>query len=716
VRRPLARFPAWCPLVCLLAAAAPPPAASAAGQGLPIDRLPETHDYQRQLRGYLATLEAEDFAVDAADFTVVEPADDEGRYRMWLLGLHPPDVAPLRVPADAFTLARIESQRGLRLPLAVNRCQPLAWLAAWDYRGNPYRGSRAVALRAFVAAAVDMVMLDHLHEHGPRGAARADYLGGNLIWLGATYAAVKDVLPAAPREAFAAGLAKHVRRIDRWGPKGLMTDMDLFAPVGLWYVQQALGDPEISRISEAYARRLFTEPRFFHPAGYFVDNDCFDTSYNGISLYFGTWAALASDWPFAQEAMRKAWRLRAHLCFPDPVGGGFSGPSHMSSRTSADPFRDQWNFPHRSPAAALVSDDAIHLAAVPTADELATATARLVAGLNARLAAPPAPERDVPWVESHWSNAGNFAHDHHRPGGFARLRQLEQEGSPLRQPLYSRPDVFIRQFDDAFVIGRFAGQAAAIHTGPVGRAVGHGGLPYGFGGGQLSTYWTPASGAVVVGRRRGVQGAVFDRFEEWREWPTHAVIGLTRDDELVHSARIAVPRITADVAAARAVVTASGTMPMYDASRRGVSPSGCGYERTFVMDEARLEVRTTVVSDGTQRFRELYETIPVVLRERPRQPATEIEFRVGGTWSAARPGRTAAVQAARLSRFSGSVLVAFDEPRTLHLGEQPWRDGYQTPVECCTLRIDLLDGRAGDGTIGTVRSGYALSPAAEPAD
>src|SRR5262249_486232 len=152
--------------------------------------------------------------------------------------------------------------------------------------------------------------------------------------------------------------------------------MDLFAPVGLAYVASAVDDADIRRITEAYARRLFTDPRYFNPAGYFVDVGCFDTSYNGISLYFANWAALAGRSTFGRAAVDKAYRLRAPLGLPGPDGVAF-GPSHMSSRTSADSPHDQWNFPHRPYAAALVTDEALHLAPLPTPEALRTAGERV---------------------------------------------------------------------------------------------------------------------------------------------------------------------------------------------------------------------------------------------------------------------------------------------------------------------------------------------------
>ena len=41
-------------------------------------------------------------------------------------------------------------------------------------------------------------------------------------------------------------------------------------------------------ILEAYVKRFLTEGEFYHPAGYFPDQGCFDTGYNGLTMYFAT--------------------------------------------------------------------------------------------------------------------------------------------------------------------------------------------------------------------------------------------------------------------------------------------------------------------------------------------------------------------------------------------------------------------------------------------
>ncbi len=679
-----------------------------ANVGMPVDELPVTHSYQKVLRDFMATLTEADLAVAPQPFEVVPDPDDETAYRLWILLQSPPSLGVAWMPAADFTLASIEAATGLSLPAEASLCQSLAWLAAWDYAGNPYRNNSVLKLRAFILAAIDMIMLDHLYEHDPQGAARSDFLGGNLIWIGYTFGIVQDILPPPVRSAFVAGLRRLVLDyLNDWGPTGAMTDMDLFAPVGLWYISQAVDEPDLKTVARAYARRLFTDERYYHPAGYFVDNHCFDTSYNGISLYFGVWAALMSDWDFTHRAIEQALRLRAHLCFPDPAGG-FSGPSAMSSRTSGDPSRDQWRFPQRLHASAMVGDEAIYevAAQLPEANALAEAPARLVQALNRQMeeATPAQPQ---PWGERHWSRQMNFAHDHYRPGQYARLQRLRQEASSLLLPLYHRGETFVRNFADALIIARLGRMAFAIHVGPVGRPVGHNGLPYGFGGGALAVFWTPESGAALVARRRGVQGAVVDAFDEWRQWPVHAVSGLTAANELVSSSRIEIPQVQTNLGAERGEVRVEGRMPKYNPARSAIEPSGLDYERSFIFSDGGLTIATCVRSDGAERLQELYETIPVLLSERGESAAT-IEFGVGDRWLAATAEMFEEVKQVRITRFHGRVLIRFAEPRRVRLSPAVWSDGYQTQAQCRTVLVDLLGDVPRPTVIDTVALSYTL--------
>ena len=164
--------------------------------------LPQTHAYQRELRDYLATLQEEDFVIPLKPVTLsenaFEDADDAARY--WMLFLERAPDAPgsegLRVHPRHFTLSAIEA--GPDVNMSVGRSQwfdpkDVAWWTHWDYPGNPYIDSKPAKLRAFVASAVDLMMLDHEHEAGKN--KRSDYLGGSMIRFGYTYYAVKDALP-----------------------------------------------------------------------------------------------------------------------------------------------------------------------------------------------------------------------------------------------------------------------------------------------------------------------------------------------------------------------------------------------------------------------------------------------------------------------------------------------------------------------------------------
>ncbi len=688
----------------LLATAAP---AAYVQVTLPVTSLPAHHPYQQTLRTFLATLASNDFAVTPQAFTAITPSDDDARYQLWLLSLTPPAIAEALLPAPAFTLAAIEGTNGLALPADPGACQSLARLAAWSWPGNPYRDNRALQLRALTLAIIDLIMLDTLYEQNPQGSDRADYLGGNLIWIADTYGLCKTALPAEARAAFETGLKKLSRRLAAWGPKGLMTDMDLFAPVGLWYVQKATGDPGMAALAESYSRPLFTNPAFFNEAGYFVDNGCFDTSYNGISLFFGSWAALASDWPFARDAMRNALALRAHLCFPNPDNKGASGPSAMSSRTSADPAHDQWPFPDRLQSAAMLSDDAIYLATLPDDPTLAAIPAKLAGTLN--LVKPPVLKARA-WHESHWSYRARFASIHAPAGHLARLRALAAAESPLLLSPYRRDGSFIRTFGDAFVIARFPTYAVAIHTGPVGRSFGHNNLPYGYGGGQLSIFWTPASGVTLAGRRRGVQGAVFDSWSEWRAWPIHAVSGCTAAGALLTTARLRQPQTTRHLDATQAVITVSGAIPLLTPDTQTETNSGYAYTRTFTAGAAGVTV-DTVVTPGSNAVpvAELYETLPLFLQELPAQTAAVIRVQSSNVWVLAKPGDAfPAAERIRVERFNGAMDIQFDRPRALLLSPG-WTDGYQSKARTCTALITLLDP-ATNGTARSVR--YTLHSAA----
>src|SRR6185295_6131825 len=137
----------------------------------PINKLPQEHDYQKTLYNYLGTLTEKDFDHGVSQKpTVTPPADADELYRTWLLTLEFPRVgrkrsAPaINLPPAQFLRATIEDpQQGVLRPAVWP--EPAAWVANWNYAGNPYNGSRAMKLRAFVTMTVMMLMTDAAQDH-----------------------------------------------------------------------------------------------------------------------------------------------------------------------------------------------------------------------------------------------------------------------------------------------------------------------------------------------------------------------------------------------------------------------------------------------------------------------------------------------------------------------------------------------------------------------
>jgi hypothetical protein len=557
--------------------------------------------------------------------------------------------------------------------------------------------------RAFVVAALDMMMLDAVHERKPPAAAnRSDALGGTLLILARSYGSIRDQLPGNVRGAYETGLKKFVLRLQEWGPKGAMTDMDLFAPVGLCYAAKYVNDPDVARIAESYSKRLFTDPKYFRPAGYFVDAGCFDASYNGISLYFTTWAALAGDWPFVREALTKASRLKNYLTLPEPGGKSFYGPSHFNSRTSACSPCDQWGWDYRNIGAAMTTDEAMYLTPLPSLEELKSVPQKLVRFLNLDLG--PIPELK-PWsavLDSGWDRLSwtsmDFAYEYYRKGFYEQRAKLEAENSPLLQPAFARHGNFIRAFEKDFVMAKFGPFGVIIHTGVVGGDDGNWHRPYGLGGGALSAFWTPEAGPVLLGRRRGIQGNTFDIYDEWRVWPTHAITGIAANGRVVSSARTQRPEAMYKISESTAEIEVKGEMPRNHAQGE-VLTGTIGYTRRFVVNKGGLQIESAVKGDGKDKLAELYEVIPVFLGDgyarRPTNvPPTRIAFRVGEQWTDATSDLMLNVGEIKVTRQRGAIAIQFAKPQRVRLSPANWVDGYFSQATCRNIMIDLL----GDGT------------------
>jgi len=713
------------------------------GAGVHAAELPQDHEYQRVLRAYLATLTERDFAVPLAPITFRDTwlrSDDE-LYRTWVLAQKFPHTVGLKLAARCFMLRAIESpdgirmraggRGGLRLPgLAVDPMD-VCWWSTWNFRGNPYFGSQAVRNRAFTIAAVDMIMLDKLHESGTHwvhNARRSDFLGGSLVWLAYVHIHTKPYLPPEVREAYETGLEKLFSRLEEWGPTGVTDNMDTTALVAAAYMAQAIGSDAFEDRARAHCRRVLG---VFHPAGMVRDAGGVEASYNGIALFNLAWAAGVSNWPELLETQRRGMVLKGLLTMPEPDGRNFWGPSHFNTRTGADSANDQWSFSQRDLAIAMREPEGVYLAfggrfgrpsqwGVPEPRGMGEGIAKSISALNRDGWAPS--DAEFPeWVPTWWSSgAFNYAFDNYVPGSYDRMRRMVRANDPLVVPPLQRGEnSYVRVFPetaddsvaaqdrDTFAIAGFPTYAAAIYTGPIGR---HGYMN--FAGGGLSAFWTPSAGTVILGRSGNPVKSETNpqNWQTWRSWPSHAVSGQTASGEAFSSARLRrrVSTIAYDVRDDGILVTIEGPIGK-DHDKGHATENGCivgdvRYSRRIGMGERGVAVESVIRGDGKDMITELYEVIPLALFDSirqatrqpqgpPRFPPYRVLFETQSRAVAAGEEFTDGVDAVVIERFDGRIRIRFGIPQRVCLNTA-WEDDYQSRMLVRNLMIDLMAGQS----------------------
>lgn len=705
-------------------------------------KLPQDHDYQRVLLKYMSTLKEQDFAHGVTrplQTKTPDGGDVELQYRNHLFTLMSQPlvgtkrgVPAVNAPPGLFVLSAIETPKGVYKPPVWP--ETLMQLVQWKHPSNVYHDNRALKLRAFVTAAIMMLMLDANFDDYPE-LGRADWYAYQLVYFGLPYPGFKDVLPVEVRKAYEAGLKRAGERVLGWGVKWEEPHADLTAPFGLLCVARAIDDPAFAKAVEAFARKLYTDRHYFDPAGYWTFRGGIDIPFQGHGNYFAVMTGLLSDWPFVKQAVEKAYRLRAHLILPEP-DGKLSGPSHFNSRISGPASIDQWAWNGaRDVAAAMLTDEAAHLVPLPSADELRDASARRAAQFNSQMGENPILKGDGsaaapyvyaknheivshPWERRMWMTFNfpasvNPAYEYYRPGTYARRLELETKKSPLVKSPFERGETFVRVFDDDFVVCRQPAFAAIVHTGLIGFQDGDPKMhqfpgPMGLSGGQLSAFWTPRTGAVLLGQRGGMaHQKSFDAIDAWRTWPSHAVSGVTADGVVFTSARVRELQPDISVNGARATVKVGGVLPPSIVGQEKSIKGKYEYARTFKIDEQGVSVETTFQGAGPEKIAELYETLPVYLRDAATQPKatpTAIAFQVGGKWQPA-TDKFADVQAVQLTRFDGAVTITFDRPRRAKLSTADWSDTFLSRGMARNVLIDLLETKD-----GVKRLSYRITP------
>ncbi len=688
-------------------------------------QIPQDHDYQVTLRNYLATLTEADFEV-ALEPVVYEDSfftNMDQLHATWILledfGRQATlDMTGIRVDASHFVLSSIEQNGQVYMRAGRNSgfLDPIntAWWTTWDYPGNPYFDNQAIKLRAFVAAAVDMMMTDQELEANVVNR-RSDYVGGYLAKYGYVYYVMKDLLEPDVQQAYETGLLKFFERLETYQPYGSGgSDMEAFQLAALWYTAEAIDSDDLR--FRARERTLFVLEEIMFGDGHYHEhgNDGIDLSYEGIMHHFLVWAALLYDDPEIDLFVGKSAQLKAYQTLPEPTGHFFS-PSHFNTGTSNGSANDQWYAYQRDHAMAMLSSESHYLVwtgrvlpewyeqGVPSEATMRTQIEQSFLKRNTDTEAEHIwawmePSTNTPgvWRAEHWIRGLAAAAILYKPGFYDAMQALEAGNAPETEVPFLREENFIEQFGDAFVIARFDTYGAIIHTGST-VAQWAGSVP-GLSGGSLSAFWTAPTGSVIMGRSRGTQNDDADQWTGatgWDTWAVHAISGMNASGQPFSSARHRMPEVQTTIDGNQSArITVSGAIGQHDSGLSAPDNAITGdvaYERTFELESSGLTITSTVTSNSSDQVSELWETIPLFLADVTQDVSdASVDFFVDGEWVPAVSTLQENVAAIRTTRFDESVKLTFERPRRVKLASTVW-EASAASSRIQNAMVDLLE-------------------------
>ena len=708
--------------------------------------LPQDHAYQQTFREFMGTLKAEDFRINITplNFERIEKIEDpEELYRIFIGfgGAQRLSFQSLAASPEHFSLAAIEAGDE---PRCFGVPEAPTWWIGFRVPGNPFYNSDSARRRVAVMTMVNMMLADRLWSLDTT-FQRADLLAhGVMIWA-YIFPRIRKVLPEEVQAAFKVGLRKHLDDMIRRSPRDVNTNMDTRELVCLAFADKVFTDEEDHGQFIREARRmLFGRPDrtpatsdgvkgMFHPAGYIGEKDGPETSYNGISLYHLSEAAMSTrgkkGWDaFMPEVINRMVHFKALNTMPEP-DGYWTGPSSWAKRTNAPYARDQRARSWRDIAAAMLSEHGKYLLrSLPTREELLTQLRSRIHHINVTSlkpsdAQPPAASKGV----LKWPADIVYTYDDYVPVSFEKFHRLKAAGSSLLEPPFARGEDFNVLLDYEFWIAKKNNWGFQIETV---ADMGHGYNTGGTGalaGGSLAAFWTKEGGSFVLGRLpqkfskviwddiegwttnhiwgRDAKGVPFSTARNWRIYPYY-----DRDSE---PTRVFL----------RGVV---GTTDSPLAMAPGCELDNLYYSRTFEKTGTGLRIASRLYTPvGEVTVGALWEALPVHLKAHKDQKPTEIALLAGGEWSSVPAGTapgaepaqpdiiTDKVEAIRLTRFGHSVIVRLDHPRRVRVAGTIWAGAYQTRDHLRPLMIDLLEAKATPMELpDAVNISYTIEPEA----
>ncbi len=684
------------------------------------EQLPMHEPDQEALRQYLLSLTVDDVTSRVTPNYQMPQHDIDRvtRYHLWMLhnAFRYLGIGTVKQKPADFMIDSIESGDEIMTPLYRNRPAAVAFMTQWQSPFNPFFGDVAYKRRAMIGVIIDLIMLEDLHQQGQ--STRSDLTCETMLRIAYVYETCKDVLPGAVKSAFETGMARIQERVDKWGPTGINGNMDFFGLVGNWYIWNATEDPRMKQIALDYAEKLLTDDRFFTEAGHAKDAGIADLSYEGITRFFLTWAALITDWPIMREAMEKSYRLKNLTSLQDPDGFRL-GPSHMNARTAGNSAKDQWGAHFRDAAAAVITERALPWVMFPDEAELAGAPARYIARVTQVLNEPPyAPK---PWWRKAFVGEVNYLIQYGPKDWYQKLLAMrDQEPERFKLPVLRTHD-YITALGDLLVSARIGDFAAMVHVGDTSYYQGGGNVksPWGFGGGQLSAFWSREAGTVILGLRRFAYKPApeHDSYEEWRQWASHAASGLTRDGKVVSSIRIRDPKVQRQIDGHQSAhILFEGQLPATCGQQGQLMAEPMDYRREFEIGTDGVTITTRIALADHQPFKELYEIIPVFLYDANKQApetATQIAWRNGNNaWQPASSDWAEDIAQIRLTRFDGAVVIRFARPQRVRLTRDVWQQlgGWMGNGQVRNILIDLQQPSDQGSTFAAREISYRIKP------
>lgn len=696
------------------------------------NHLPTTFAWQAKLREYLATLTDADFTsapgsqitYNASGAEGSAPAADQLGWWLTARALYGynynspyegfPDTYEI-LPSE-FTLAQIEqspphAKVGWKGGVPTDYA---AWLTQWGMPGNGFHSSKPQFLRAFAFTAADLMLTAKRYVSD---SARDVWIWPSLPYHGYVGIVARqghylesNELEQCALAAYDLGTRELLRKAGEFAPTWRHDpngDMVAMGIRGLAYIADSLGDPAATETAHMAAADLIANNA--NPEGGYWDHfscdGCYDAQYEGTTLIAIREAALASGWSEVRGNVENLLHTVAYLTLPEP-GGELYGPSHFSPAT-ADPPPFAMSLGVAQVPNLEFGDDGVYAMFTepdgtqitwPTLAQMRTDLTNWIGTLA------PTGTNTFDATNQGWSASDHYSYGmpnfvQYRTSWYDQVAGLAAAPTdPRRLPPFARPASFVEQISTDFVSVKLGNTGVIIHTGNVSTDAD----PHGFGGGELSAFWTASTGSTILGWSRGGQNprpntwSGSNAWDGWRNHLAHALVGV-RSGQPFSSARLTSVTKSTTVGASSAMVSVSGDLNTNQSDPGNVLTAALNYSRVFEVGMAAATdgVRvTTSVGALPASVTELYEILPLFDHGYSERPPGEssthcpddgmvslslasVAFMQGST--AVNPTAGSAVDNVTsivMTRFGHTTIITLDSARTVTLG----------PTSCTTYQ------------------------------